>query len=177
MRGVHASASQWVTRLDGGPLEIRPLRPDDLAEVLRLHDAASDRSLRLRFFSTSRHNAHEYVSHLVRPPDPTHGAVLALVDGHVVGTAAYELVGPGEAEIAVLVADRWQHDGVGTLMLNELAATARASGVHRFVADVLADNGEMIRVLRHLGLPIALRSESGVVRVTCELDETAGAPA
>lgn len=161
--------SHAYTRVDGGPLEIRALRPVDLADVLRLHDGASERSLRLRFFSTSRHNAHEYVSHLMRPPDPSHGAVVALVEGHVVGTAAYERVSPGAAEIAVLVADRWQHDGVGTLMLHELAAAARANGFRTFVADVLADNGDMIHLMQHLGLPVTMQAESGVVRVTCDL--------
>jgi len=165
-------AGHAYTRVDGGPLEIRGLRPADFADVLRLHDDASERSLRLRFFSTSRHNAHEYVSHLMRPPDPGHGGVVALVDGHVVGTAAYELVSPGAAEIAVLVADRWQHDGVGTLMLRELAAAARANGVRTFVADVLADNGDMIHLMQHLGLPVTMRAESGVVRVTCDLEGT-----
>jgi RimJ/RimL family protein N-acetyltransferase len=163
------TVSHAYTRVDGGPLEIRELAAADFADVLRLHDDASERSLRLRFFSTSRHNAHEYVSHLMRAPDPSHGAVVALVDGHVVGTAAYELVSPGAAEIAVLVADRWQHDGVGTLMLRELAVAARASGLRTFVADVLADNGDMIHLMQHLGLPVTMQAESGVVRVTCDL--------
>jgi GNAT superfamily N-acetyltransferase len=54
------------------------------------------------------------------------------------------------AEPAVVVADRWQRLGLATALLAQLAERARAEGITRFSAVVLAENREAIRLLERL---------------------------
>ena len=58
---------------------------------------------------------------------------------------------PGTTEIAVVVEDGWQRRGLGSALVDALLAAAEARGLHRFTADVLADNRPMLRVLTRLG--------------------------
>ncbi|MGB0094331.1 MAG: GNAT family N-acetyltransferase [Solirubrobacteraceae bacterium] len=47
--------------------------------------------------------------------------------------------------------DRWQQLGLGTALLERLAERARAEGITRFSATVLAENRDAIRLLERLG--------------------------
>ena len=59
------------------------------------------------------------------------------------------------AEVAFAVADAWQSRGVGTLLVERLAADARAAGIRRFVADVAPDNLPSHALLRRLRIAAA----------------------
>ena len=157
-----------VLLTDGSVAVVRPLRLDDRDALFSLHDEVGLHSLRLRFFSSSREAGHAYVDHLLAQHDT--GAVLALglwQHDHLVGLATAERLG-NEAEVAFLVADALHGRGVGTLLLEHLAATARTAGVLRFTAEVLAENGAMIGVFKDAGFEVARQLDRGVV--TVEMD-------
>jgi hypothetical protein len=59
------------------------------------------------------------------------------------------------------------------MLLRRLVVLARASGIARFEAHVLAGNGPMLSVLRHSGLPATEREKDGVVTMTLALDRDA----
>jgi nucleotide-binding universal stress UspA family protein len=65
--------------------------------------------------------------------------------------ARYVRTQPSEAEPAIVVADDWQRLGVATRLLDQLADRARAEGIERFRAPVLAMNSDAIALLRRLG--------------------------
>lgn len=68
-------------------------------------------------------------------------ALVALAGGQIVGHAMYVRSGDGrEAEIAVLVEDRWQSKGIGGRLLRELAARASREGVELFFGEILGEN-------------------------------------
>ena len=103
-------------------------------------------------------------------PSTTTGHVLALGLWHhgvLVGLATAERLGD-EAEVAFLVADALRGHGVGTLLLEHLAAAARVAGVHRFTADVLAENSAMMGVFKDAGFEVTRQLDRGVV--TVEMD-------
>jgi L-amino acid N-acyltransferase YncA len=52
--------------------------------------------------------------------------------------------------VAFAVTDEWQGRGVGTLLVDRLAADARAAGITRFVADVQPDNAPSLALARRL---------------------------
>ena len=56
-----------------------------------------------------------------------------------------------EAEVAFVVGDEHQGRGIGTVLLEHLAAAARERGITRFVAETLADNRRMLGVFRDAG--------------------------
>jgi len=74
---------------------------------------------------------------------------MVAVDGdELVGIGEYLRVpGRPEAEVAFAVADRHQHEGVATVILEDLALIARAAGLTRLVAETLATNDAMLLVL------------------------------
>ena len=58
----------------------------------------------------------------------------------MIAVGRYDVVEPGEAEVAFLVEDQHQGRGIGQLLLEHLAQAGRERGVERFVAEVLPDN-------------------------------------
>jgi acyl-CoA synthetase (NDP forming)/GNAT superfamily N-acetyltransferase len=156
-------------RADGTIVHVRDVGPADRAEIERLHAQASDRSIYLRFFTPNRAGAEQYVARLAAPPSTDHHALGAFVRGRMVGVAAFERVDDTSAEFALLVADDCQHQGIGTLLLEHLAASARGAGITRFVAEVLGENALMLDTARNLGLSCTTSLEYGTVSLEMQL--------
>ncbi|XRQ09229.1 GNAT family N-acetyltransferase [Actinomadura welshii] len=155
---------------DGTQVEIRRLVEADRDEVRRLHGGLSDESLYLRFFGLNRSMAGHVAGRVCRPEGRDHAALGAWLGGELVGVAEYEPTEvPGEAEVAMAVADRMHHRGVGTLLLEHLGLLARADGVAAFRADTLPANTAMLRVFADAGMPARRRIRDGVVELTMPL--------
>ncbi|MER7542914.1 GNAT family N-acetyltransferase [Spirillospora sp. NPDC127506] len=155
---------------DGTQIEIRRIGPADLDAVRKLHEGLCEESLYLRFFGLNRAMAGEVAARVCRADGDDHAALGAWLHGDLVGVAEYEPTGvPGEAEIAMAVADRMHHRGVGTLLLEHLGSLARANGVVAFRADTLPENSAMLRVFADAGLPARQRTSRGVVELTIPL--------
>jgi RimJ/RimL family protein N-acetyltransferase len=78
-------------------------------------------------------------------------AVVAVVDGEIVGVARYvRSPGMGSAEVAVVVADAWQRQGIATRMITALAGLAAAAGIERFTMTMQADNRPVLRLMGRL---------------------------
>ncbi|MDT4914983.1 MAG: hypothetical protein QOC66_4111 [Pseudonocardiales bacterium] len=157
-------------RADGGLVHIRAVSGGDGDGIRALHERASDRSIYLRFFSVSRATAESYIATLTRPSARDHHALAACLHGKIVGVASFERLDESDAEIALIVSDECQHEGIGMLLLEHLASVARHAGIHRFVADVLSENRVMTRLLRDVGFVMATVSERETTRVMLTLD-------
>lgn len=79
---------------------------------------------------------------------------------------------PDTAEVAFLVEDAQQGRGLGTVLLEHIAAAARERGIRRFIADVLPENRRMSMVFREAGYKAEQRFEDGVLRLTLDLEPT-----
>ena len=89
-------------------------------------------------------------------------ALLGRDNDRVVAVAIYAgLREPGVAEVALAVADDHQRRGIGTRMVEQLAAIAAGRGIHRFDAEVMASNTPMLGVLKNVGF--AVRRRGGLV--------------
>ena len=76
-------------------------------------------------------------------------AVVAVVDGEIVGVARYfRQSGTDAAEVAVVVADDWHRQGVATRMFSRLVEFARAAGIERFTVSMQADNTAALALFR-----------------------------
>lgn len=158
--------------IDGRAVHIRTVRPSDRPALLELNAATSDRSIYLRFFTASRHTADSYVDVLARPPAADHAALLMELDGRLIAVAGFERISAEDADIALMVADDFQHEGVGTLLLEQLAALARRQGITRFTAEVLVENVAMTRALRALGYRTRTTIADGVCMFSLDLRPT-----
>ncbi|WP_432479286.1 GNAT family N-acetyltransferase [Nocardioides sp. GXQ0305] len=164
-----------VLMSDGRIASIRPLAASDRAELGRIHDDASDDTIWLRFFAVDRTSAHRYVDHLFTAPSGVVTTLVATVADHIVGVATAEHLDARTAEVAFLVADREQGHGLGSLLLEHLAAACRDRGVRRFVAEVLTQNAGMVRVFLDAGFDLTRSTEHGVVTVEMSTQATARA--
>ena len=97
-------------------------------------------------------------------------AFVALDDGAVVGVGRYEGIDDRSvAEVAFVVADHLQRQGLGTTLLALLVDHARANGYTNFVAQLLASNSCMREVFAHSGLSPLFRGHMGVIDVELDL--------
>jgi RimJ/RimL family protein N-acetyltransferase len=155
------------------PVAIRPIRPDDRGALDRAVELLSPESRYRRFLGSIKHLADSQLDHLVNVDHYHHEALVATSSdtAEIVGVARY--VGlpadPRAAEVAIAVADAWQGRGLGTVLLEDLVARARAAGIQRFVATCLSENREAIDLLERLGPTREGRPDGGLVELSIEL--------
>jgi RimJ/RimL family protein N-acetyltransferase/nucleotide-binding universal stress UspA family protein len=140
---------------DGSTVLIRPIGPDD-RELLRSgFEQLSDESRYMRFQTPLSKLGDEQLSYLTNVDHHDHEALVAVDPGSgetdIVGVARFIRVDHDAAECAIVVADDWQGRGVATELLDRLVDRARDEGVERFIALVLAENAEALRLLERLG--------------------------
>ena len=93
------------------------------------------------------------------------------VAGEGIGIAGYvrDAHDPTGAEVTYLVTDAWQHRGVGTALVERLAARAQAAGLQRFTATTLVGSDDARRLLAHVADPVREHREGGIVEITAQL--------
>jgi acyl-CoA synthetase (NDP forming)/GNAT superfamily N-acetyltransferase len=164
------SSVTYALLTDGSTVEIRPAKPQDVGAVRQMHADMSPDNIYLRFFSLSPRSGEQEALRVCRPSEPAHSALLAWLDGRLVGVASYESTGkPGTAEIAFAVPDDMHRRGIATLLLEHLVSVARQRGLRAFTAEALADNLAMLRVFADAGLPVQREMSDGVVNLTFPL--------
>ena len=175
---AQAGSSTYALLTDGTTIEIRATRPDDFDAVRNMHAKMSSENLYLRFFGLSRSAAEGEARRTCREPAPDHAALLAVLEGQVVGCGSYEVAGDGSrsAEVAMAVADDMHRRGVGTLLLEHLISLARGRGVRTFVATTLSENALMMQVFADAGLGARRALVDGVYEVSFPLPDGEGTP-
>jgi RimJ/RimL family protein N-acetyltransferase len=161
-----------VTLRDGSRAELRPIRPEDRDAIAQGFDELSEDSRYRRFLAPLPRLSATQLTYLTEVDHHDHEAIIASgPDGAPIGVARYVRTDPDSdgAEVAVVVADRFQGKGVATALLDRLAARAREEGVHRFTATALATNAEVIELLRRMGPTRVAPSSGGVVEMEIEL--------
>jgi RimJ/RimL family protein N-acetyltransferase len=149
---THAGGPSEVRLADGSLLTIRRVEPGDKRLIADAFAELSDESRYRRFFTPLRELSAEQLAYLTELDHHDHEALLAIdAGGWCAGVARFARVATDVAEPAVAVLDRWQRRGLGTALLEILAARAREEGITRFSAVVLADNRDAIRLLERLG--------------------------
>lgn len=161
---------------DGRTLRLRPPRSEDADALLDFFRSLSERSRYLRFhgFPTLGESV---VDPLLEPDWNERGALLGAFAENgaerVVGVANYvRLRDPSAAEAAFAVADEYQRRGIGIRLLEQLAARASDAGIERFVAEVLADNRDMLGVFEAAGFELSREFESGEIEVQFPIHTT-----
>jgi GNAT superfamily N-acetyltransferase len=142
--------------------------------LLRLFYRLSPETIYRRFLSPLARPEQARPERLLDLDHRDREAVAAIVDGEIVGVARY-FRGPdlAAAEVAVVVADDWQGQGVGTRMLASLAGLARAAGIECFTVTMQADNRAALRLLRRFDRGSPLVHSQGVYETTISLSSEA----
>lgn len=162
-----------VVLRDGSTTHIRPIRPEDADALQAFHVAQSEQSIFLRFFAALERLPDRDLARFTQVDHRDRVALVAVTqDDAIIGVARYDKVGPDEAEVAFNIADAHHGRGLGSVLLEHLAAAARERGIRRFVAEVLPQNGRMIAVFREAGFTLRQQLEDGVVQVGFDIDPT-----
>jgi RimJ/RimL family protein N-acetyltransferase len=154
-----------VILTDGTPVTLRHIRPEDESALTALYERLSPETSYQRFFTVMRRLPPDWVHILANVDYDRRMAIVALgPGGELIGVARYVYDERAqEAEIAIVIEDRWQGRGVGTLLLGELVGYAEGREIRRFRAYVLADNLRMLKLIRRGTRILDRKLESGVV--------------
>jgi RimJ/RimL family protein N-acetyltransferase len=158
---------------DGRPVEIRALRPDDEAEMLAAVDRTDPESLRRRFFVSKRGFSEKEKAFFMHVDFVNHVALVAEIGQgtgrEIIGGGRYIMTAPGEAEVAFVVIDAYQGQGIGALLTRHLVGLARAAKLKQLAADVLPENMAMRKVLDKFGFRAARSVDPQVMHLTLPL--------
>ncbi len=168
------TATISATLTDGRVALLRPLDSSDRERIVAAFNRLSEESRYRRFFAPLHELSDRSLEYLTDIDHSDHEAIIALdqVTDELIGVARYVRGEPGgdRAEAAVVVADDWQHVGLGRVLLEQLVARARAEGICRFTALVQADNRRALELLAEIG-PTSRSLEGGLVELDIELPE------
>ena len=163
-----------VERLrDGRSIAIRALRPDDGPGMLAAVGRTSTQSLRRRFFVPKKGFSEREMAFFLDIDFENHVALVAEIveDGHpvIIGGGRYIVIRPGQAEIAFVVVDAYQAQGLGTILMRHLGALARDAGLKELIAEVLPENTAMLKVFRKFGFMPGPQRAAQVAHLTLKL--------
>ncbi len=159
---------------DGSAVHLRPIRPEDAPAIVDLHSRMSDRTRYLRYFSPYPRIPERDLERFVNVDHVDREAFVTVIGPRIMAVGRYERLGPDspDAEVAFVVEDAHQGRGIGSVLLEHLAEAARENGITRFVAEVLPQNGGMLRVFSDFGYQVQRRYEDGVVHLTFPIAPT-----
>lgn len=164
-----------VVLRDGSVAHVRPIVPADTDPIHRFHERQSSESVYLRFFAPIKRISDRDMARFTHVDYVARVALVAEVGGDIIGIARYDrLTGPtgSTAEVAFNIADSYQGRGVGSVLLEHLAAIASEHGVRKFVADVLPQNHKMIGVFEDAGFEVTHQYDDGVIAVSFAIEPT-----
>jgi GNAT superfamily N-acetyltransferase len=157
-------------QLPSGPrVLIRPIEPGDKDRLVTGLRRLSDESIRKRFLAAKPRFSSAELRYLTEVDGFNHIALVAVLEDHpntLVAVARCVRLPdrPATAEMAIVVGDPWQNQGLGRALATALADAARATGIRRFAATMLGDNAAARRLMRTFALRLEEGHVSGGVR-------------
>jgi len=171
---------EW-TSPDGRRLVIRPIRPEDEPLMVKFHGTLSEETVYARYFTylkLSQRTAHERLTRICFVDYEREMALVA--EGMDAHSGEPEIVAVGrlskahgrnEAEFAILVADAWQGQGLGTELLRRVVQVGRDEGIDRIYAEMQGSNVGMRRASQAAGFNVhPMEEDRSLLRAELELN-------
>ncbi|MEZ6097723.1 MAG: bifunctional acetate--CoA ligase family protein/GNAT family N-acetyltransferase [Pirellulaceae bacterium] len=141
---------------EGREVLLRPIKPEDEPMWREMLDACSRESLWFRFRHIFKETTHEMAARFCFIDYDRELAIVAEIeeDGQRKLIGVGRLVAgadPRDAEYAVLVADAWQDQRLGSLLTDYCLEIAEQWGVERVWAETTMDNPRMISIFEDRG--------------------------
>ncbi len=167
-----------VVASDGGIVHLRPILPSDADALVRFHASLSERTRYLRFFGPYPRISPKDLERFTVVDHHARVAFVCLLGDEIIAVGRYEGLPapdggpPVAAEVAFVARDTHQGRGLGSILLEHLAAAARENGLRRFEAEVLVENHGMVRVFRQAGYQVSRAFSEGVLHLEFDVDPT-----
>lgn len=158
---------QYRTTNKGLEIFMRPVKISDENILKDFFHSLSDRTIYQRFSSMRTDMPHDRLLEYVVVDYTNTMSIMAILKRE---NNKEEMVGLGQyfihentrdAEVALVVADKYQNRGIGTELLYHLSYIARNEGLHGFVAEVAQGNESMLNLFAKMGYDIEERTEDG----------------
>jgi len=168
--------SMHTRALNGRDVLLRPIRPEDEPMEAEMFTGLSDQSLYFRFLGFKPEVTHDFLSRLNQIDYDREMAIIAEVQEEggkhkMAGVVRIISDAWGEiAEFAILVADSWQNQGLGSKMTDCILEVARDKGIRTICASVLCRNSSMINMLQHRGFTLKLDEDKTTVNAELDLE-------
>ena len=145
---------------------IRPIEPGDKERLVNGLAQLSAESIRKRFLAAKPRFTRSELRYLTEVDGRNHIALVALLDDELIAVARCVRLPdrPDTAEMAIVVGDPWQGQGLGRELARRLADAALAVGIRRFAATMLGDNEAARRLMRTFSRRLEEGRVSGGVR-------------
>jgi len=158
---------------DATEILIRPIEPGDALPLEAALEHLSAVSRYRRFRAAVEHYSAGELEWLTQVDHRQHEALVAL-DPHartIIGVARYvcEPEDRARAHVTYVVTDAWQRRGVGTALIERLAARASAAGVEHLTALMLAGDDRARRLLARVADEVSEHRDSGIAEITARL--------
>ncbi len=161
----------WVTLLDGHRAFIRQIRASDHDELRSFFGRLGPETMFLRFhYAKPVVPEQELRSYCECDCESTY-ALIAEVEREgrteIVGVGRYDCLPDGRnAEVAFVVEDKEQGNGIGTHLLSHLALVAKGKGLATFVAETVTYNEIMLSIFRKYDQGLRREVDGDSCRVT-----------
>jgi len=170
--------SPWTLK-GGSQVIVRPIRPEDEPLLVKLHEALSERTVFLRYFHMQNLSARVAHKRLLQKCFIDYDREMALVaDQQDPLTGEHCLLAVGrltkdpaenEGEVAVLVGDPWQKQGLGTELVRRLIQVARDEKLSRVLAIIMPENYGMKALADQFGFNIESGEDPGLLTAVLKL--------
>jgi GNAT superfamily N-acetyltransferase len=144
---------------DGTTLTIRELHASDEPALRSWFATLSAESRYQRFHNPTADLSPAHWRYLTRIDHDDHIAIIALVDGQLVGVARMIRLDGNRAELAFLVDDNLQRRRIGTALRDVLIIQARKRRYDTLCAYVLRENAAIRRLLAGIDAPVNDRGD------------------
>jgi acetyltransferase len=170
--------SQYKMR-NGSEVTLRPIRPEDEPLMVAFHQTLSDRTVYLRYFYSLSLDARVAHERLARICFGDYDREMALVaEQKDAQSGERRILGVGrlsrqharnEAEVAVLVQDKLQGQGLGAELLKRVIQIARDEKLTRVGAEMLRDNVAMQVIVKKAGFRMKAHTDGSSLRADLDL--------
>jgi acyl-CoA synthetase (NDP forming)/GNAT superfamily N-acetyltransferase len=157
---------------DGATAHLRPICPSDTEALRTFHERLSLNTVYFRYFAPHPELSTDELSHLTNVDYVNRVALVVVWRGDIIGVGRFDRIDADSAEVAFVIRDDVQGRGVGSLLLEHLAAAGRERGYRTFIAEVLPQNGRMLSTFRLAGFVIDQETSDGVVHVRFDIAES-----
>jgi GNAT superfamily N-acetyltransferase len=134
---------------DGRYVLIRPIWHGDAAALRRMHARLSPDTIYRRFMTTCpRGPSNATLRYLTVLDHRAREALVAVHRSEVVAVARYHALDERTAEIAVIVEDAWQRQGIARELILRLTSLAWSRGIRAFSGTILAENRAAVELMK-----------------------------
>jgi acetyltransferase len=164
---------------NGTPVTIRTIRPEDQELLVKFQQSLSEQTVYLRWLHSAtleQRTSPEQLEQLCNP-DPKRGITLVVYhrgllteERQILGLAQLvKIEGKNEAEVALVMGDQFQGQGLGTELMNCIVQICRAEKLDRLRCYIHSENLMMRTICRKVGFEFYYSVAEKITKGTLEL--------